>query len=150
MGAVSRFFGGMGVMGYVITFMAAIIVGLTVTVWWTNNSNDKLREELGASNLAIMNLVETSVHHRKEIDNLIKEIEKCAGKRAAAERSAAQAEIELHRLTIEVEGTASERAKQIKEDVESADPRCDCVVPPRAARLLIDAACDANRDTNCP
>lgn len=150
MGFLGKFFGGMSWMGYVITFLTTLIIGLSISLFWINRTNGNLKEELGASNLAIMNLVETTVHHRKEIDNLIKEIEACAGKRAAAEKSAAKAEVELHRLTIEVEGTASERAKQIKEDVESADPRCDCVVPPRAARLLIDAACDANRDTNCP
>lgn len=137
-------------MGYVITFLATIIVGLSISLFWINGNNNKLTEELGASQLAIMNLVETSVHHRKEIDNLIKDIEECAGKRAAAERSAAQAEIELHRQKVITEGAASERAKQIKESVESADPRCECVVPPRATRLLQQAACNANRDTDCP
>lgn len=150
MGFLGRFLGGMSWMGYVITFLITIVMALAAAVAWLNHGKDKAEKELAASEQAIMQLVETNVHHNKEIDRLIKEIEECAGKRAAAEQAAIQAELDLHRLTVATEEAARDRAKAIEEDIAASDPRCECVVPPRAARLLIDAACDANRDANCP
>lgn len=150
MGLLAKFFGGMSLTGYVITFLVTALTLTGISLAWALHLKDKAENELAGSEQAILQLVENTVHHQKEIDRLIGEVEQCANKRAAAEQTALEVERELHRLSVIVEESTNERVQEVTEAVEASEPRCDCSVPPRVTRLLIDAACDANRDTNCP
>lgn len=150
MAFLARFFGGMTLSGYVITFLLTACLGLSITTAWLNHSKDKAQQELAASEQAIMQLVETASSNRATINELIYQNEACAKARENAEWSALEAARELHRLSVEREKVVNERAEAIEDDIDSSVPRCDCTVPARTARLLIDAACSANRDANCP
>lgn len=135
--------------GYVTTFLVTCTLGLSVALAWAVHANNELRSELGASEQAVLQLVETTTSNRQQILQLIREVEECANKRAAAEQSALRATQELHRRATEINTSTNTRVREIEDEVE-ANPPCDCTVPPRTTRLLIDAACRANRDTNCP
>lgn len=137
-------------MGYVTTFLVTTCLGLSLTVAWLNHSKDKLENELAANDQAMLQLVQTASDNRATINELIYQIEECANARERAEWSAIDAARELQRLSAERERIVNERAEAIEDDIESSNPRCDCTVPSRSTRLLLDAACSANRDTNCP
>lgn len=150
MGFLTRFFGGMTIQGYVITFLVTVTLSLVLALGWSNHTKNELRTELGASEQAIAQMIETLGENRRTINELANEVDRCVNAREAAELSALEASKKLHQIAVERDRKQNEREKAITEEIESSDPRCDCAVPPGATRLLIDAACSANRDANCP
>lgn len=149
MGVVAKFFGGMSLTGYIITALVAALVIQMAALGYLNWRNDKLREEVAVADAAILQLVENNTYHTAEIRRLIREIEDCANARAEAEKSAHEARVELYEQAQRIEETATDRLEEINEAID-AGPACDCIVPTDAARLLYDAACSANGDSECP
>jgi hypothetical protein len=145
-GSLTKFFGGISLTGYLISTLSTLVLGLGITTGFLNHANGELREELAVSENSILMLLEANSQNRVSIDELERNVLECTNKRKQAEQSAREAKLELSLRTQD----ASHRSAGRKDEIAKIVDDCNCVVPARTARLLHDAACSANRDTDCP
>jgi len=151
---IGAFFKGLPIMGYVLIALVVIILGEAGVIKLQSNRLDNLNKELGASATAIEQLIAANGDNQVAIVKLENAVLECVGQRNSAAKAANLARQELARNTRDAYIKSDERRDEIERIVENSersdDDDCECVVPSRAAGLLIEAACSANRGTNCP
>lgn len=151
MSVIGKFFGGMSITGYVITMLVTVVLGLSIVTLYLNRANNDLHAEVAVSQHAILTLVDVNQQNRVSINQLEQLATECADKRTAAEKAAKEAKLELSLRTLESSHKTTSRTESIRNEIPQVPAECiACVVPPRTVRLLIDAACSANRGTDCP
>ena len=143
---LARFFGGMGLMGYVVTALSAVIFISWTTIFFMGKNINSLHEDIGTSEAAIKLLVETNATNFATVRRVEQELARCTHMRTSAEANAQEATERVGQISKDSYLASDDRRDRISEHIESdssASAACGNL-PSAVTELLIEAANSAN------
>jgi hypothetical protein len=138
----------MGLMGYVVTGLGAVILLSWTTIFFMGKNINSLHEDIGAGEAAITLLIETNMNNYLAVREVEAELRRCSHMRTRAEANAQLATESASKRTKDSYLAADERRDKISEQIEldsSVSGTCG-ILPRSATELLIEAANSANRN----
>ena len=146
---IGKFFSGLPLMGYALVGAATLLLTSLITIGYLNHKNNKLHEQLGNATQAIELMLDVNSDNQNTIEQLDNSLRECVDLRRSADVAIDKARTTVGAATREALDEQDSREDHLQKIMDTSPDPVPATVPSSATRLLIEAACSANRGKSC-